>query len=247
MGVRIVALVMVALCAALCVASVAGAQGAKTIADAPSIKPDTLMHGRLFDGAYISGYSIAYWNAPLLKGDRITIVTDASGSDTPPCQVLFMPGTDDINVQAQPPVLEAASATRDGTHDVQRFVATATGTYVLGMTNDDIFLSGPHQCLDAPSETPFTFTVTASHGGGEKHSEQSGGSGNGGGGSGINGRTHIVEPGQSLWLIAQGIVGRPASIAQVAFEVGRLWRLNAVRIGTGNPDLIYAGQQLRLK
>ena len=34
---------------------------------------------------------------------------------------------------------------------------------------------------------------------------------------------------------------------EIAFEVGRLWRLNAMRIGTGNPDLIFPGQELRLK
>ena len=72
------------------------------------------------------------------------------------------------------------------------------------------------------------------------------GSGNGGGGVGSSGGTRVVKPGQSLWVIAQSVVGR-ASIAQIAFQVRRLWRLNSARIGTGDPDLIYAGQELRLK
>jgi nucleoid-associated protein YgaU len=160
-----------------------------------------------------------------------------------------MPGTDDSNIGPTTPVLESASATRRGAVDGQRWVATQKGIYVLAMTNNDIFLSGPHQCLDAPSRKPFTFKVTVSHGGSRKHSVQKDGSGEGVGGGSISGggSTHVVEPGQSLWAIAQGVLGRPAGIARIAFEVGRLWRLNAARIGTGDPDLIFAGQELRLK
>jgi hypothetical protein len=246
-GVRFVAAATVVLCLAawaLGGAPAARAAGGKTIAQAPSIKFDATERGHLYDSAFYSGFSVAFWTASFAKGDRITIRTTASG--TPPCQLLYMPGTDDVNVGATTPLLEPVSSTRDGSIDGQRWVATDTGTYVLAMTNADIFLSGPHQCLDAPSESPFTFTVKVSHEGGGKVSEQSGGSGNGG--EGVGGRsTHVVEPGQSLWVIAQGLVARRASIARIAFEVGRLWRLNAVRIGTGNPDLIFAGQELRLR
>ena len=56
-----------------------------------------------------------------------------------------------------------------------------------------------------------------------------------------------MAPGQSLWVIAQGLVGDPFSIADVAFKVDRLWQLNADRIGPGNRDLIYPGQTLRLQ
>jgi nucleoid-associated protein YgaU len=242
MRARIVALVMVALCAPACVAPAAGAQGARTIAKAPSIKRGALMRGRLFDRALASGFSVAYWNAPLLKGDRIKIVTNA-GADTAPCQILYMPGTDDQNVDGQPPVLEPASATRDGGRDVQKFVATDTGTYVLAMTNQDIFLSSPIQCLSAPSGRLFTFKVTVAPRGSGQTSEKKGGSGERAGGS----ATYVVEPGQSLWVIAQGLVGEPENIAQVAFKVGRLWELNASRIGSGNPDLIFPGLKLRLR
>ena len=57
---------------------------------------------------------------------------------------------------------------------------------------------------------------------------------------------HVVEAGQSLWLIAESVLGDDASDTQVAAEVERLWQLNAERIGTGDPDLIYPGQELRL-
>jgi nucleoid-associated protein YgaU len=230
---------------ALCLATgppAARAAGGKTIAKAPSLKLGAVQRGSLYDGAFYSGYSVAYWNAPLLKGDRITIHTAAADGETPPCQILFMPGTDDINVSSTTPVLEPASASRDGSRDVQRFVASATGTYVLAMTNADIFLSAPLQCLDAPAGTPFTFKVTVHRGSGAR----SGSSGAKGDGRASKQHTYVVEPGESLWVIAQGLVGRPPGIAQIAFEVRRLWRLNATRIGSGSPDLIYPGQELRL-
>lgn len=47
-------------------------------------------------------------------------------------------------------------------------------------------------------------------------------------------------------MIAESLLGEQANDAQVAAEVERLWQLNADRIGTGNPDLIYPGQELRL-
>jgi nucleoid-associated protein YgaU len=57
---------------------------------------------------------------------------------------------------------------------------------------------------------------------------------------------HVVEAGQSLWLIAESVLGDDAGDARVAADVERLWQLNAERIGTGDPDLIYPGQELRL-
>ena len=243
-GFRLV--VTIVLCLAACLTGVASARaagGGETIAQAPGVNATN--RGSLYDSNFYSGFSAAFWVAQLDEGDHISIKTRAQRGVTPPCQILYMPGTDDSNVGATTPILDPASATRDGSVDGQRWVATETGPYVLAMTNADIFLSGPHQCLDAPSGKPFTFTVTVSHEGGGQQS----GSGDGGGGvsSSGGGSTHVVKPGQSLWVIAQGVVGRPASIAEIAFEVGRLWRLNAARIGTGNPDLIYAGQELRLK
>jgi len=254
--VRLVAGALVALCFAACLtggASAAYAEGGKTIAKAPIIDLGTSVKGELYDGAFYSGYSVAFWTAPLVKGDRMTIRTKSSGGDTPPCQILYMPGADDLNVGATTPLLNPASSSRNGSRDVQRFVAaTETGTYVLAMTNADIFLSAPLQCLDAPSGRPFTFKVTVAHRGSGNGSDKKGGkedqdadqrtSSSSGGGS-----TRVVQPGQSLWAIAQGLFGGPASIAQVALQVDRLWQLNADRIGSGNPDLIFPGLRLRLK
>jgi hypothetical protein len=248
--VRLVARAVVALCVAACVtsgSSAVAAEGAQTIAQAPSAKIDALVRGQLFDGAFYSGYSVAYWTVPFLKGDRISMKTAASRGETPPCQLLFMPGTDDTNVGATSPILESASATRNGSRDAQRWVASATGTYVLAMTNADVFLSGPHQCLSAPSGRPFSFKLTVVHRGGGVRSAKRGGSSDGAADESSDNSTHVVEPGQSLWVIAKGLIGEPDSIARVAFEVGRLWHLNAERIGTGSPDLIYPGLELRLK
>jgi nucleoid-associated protein YgaU len=51
----------------------------------------------------------------------------------------------------------------------------------------------------------------------------------------------VVQPGDSLWSIAQDRLGAGASPQEVLREVDRLWSLN----GLEDPDLIYAGQHLR--
>jgi hypothetical protein len=254
-GVRLVAMATAALCLAawgLGGAPAARASGGKTIAEADGVSLDKTMRGSLYNSNFLSCYSAAFWAVSFAEGDRIRIKTQAPDGVTPPCQILYMPGADDTNISATTPILDPASTTRNGSTDGQRWVATQTGIYVLAMTNDDIYLSGPHQCLDSPSEQSFTFKVTVAHEGGGAGSVQSGGSDNGGNGKGNSGSgsdasTHVVVPGQSLWVIAQGVLGEPAGIARIAFEVQRLWQLNAARIGTGNPDLIFPGQELRLK
>jgi hypothetical protein len=233
MWVRLLAGAVVALCVTPS-ASAMAAEGGETIAQAPSLDLNRDVRGELYDGAFYSGYSVAFWTASFTKGDRITIRTKAARGSTPPCQLLFMPGADDTNVGATTPILDPASQTRHGSRDGQRFVtATETGDYVLAMTNADVFLSGPHECLDAPAGRPFTFKVTVAHRGSGKGSARV--------------ATHVVEPGQSLWVIAQGLIGRPASVGDIAFEVEHLWHLNTSRIGTGDPDLIYPGVELRLR
>jgi len=57
---------------------------------------------------------------------------------------------------------------------------------------------------------------------------------------------HLVRHGESLSSIARKILGPGATDAQVASYVKRLWGLNSHRIGSGDPDLIYAGTRLRL-
>jgi LysM domain len=59
-------------------------------------------------------------------------------------------------------------------------------------------------------------------------------------------RVYVVQAGDSLWSIARELLGERASDAQVARLVDRLWRLNAERIGTGDPSLIRPGQRLVL-
>jgi len=65
--------------------------------------------------------------------------------------------------------------------------------------------------------------------------------------AGASASSHRVRPGESLWLIAEQTLGGQANDAQVAAEVQRLWQLNAARIGTGDPNLVYAGQELRTR
>lgn len=52
--------------------------------------------------------------------------------------------------------------------------------------------------------------------------------------------------GDTLWSIAQRMLGKGASSAQVARMVDRLWDLNRSVIGTGSPDLLKVGTDLRL-
>lgn len=59
--------------------------------------------------------------------------------------------------------------------------------------------------------------------------------------------TYDVRPGDCLWQIAAGVLPRTAGTQAIAAEVQWLWRLNEDRIGTGDPSLIYAGTELRLR
>jgi hypothetical protein len=58
--------------------------------------------------------------------------------------------------------------------------------------------------------------------------------------------TYVVRPGDCLWQIAADLLGPGADAQAIGREVGRLWRMNQARIGTGDPNLIYAGTELRL-
>jgi nucleoid-associated protein YgaU len=60
-------------------------------------------------------------------------------------------------------------------------------------------------------------------------------------------RFHVVQRGESLWSIAAEVLGERASVGRIAREVNRLWALNEDRIGSGDPDLLYAGTRLRLR
>lgn len=60
------------------------------------------------------------------------------------------------------------------------------------------------------------------------------------------GGRYVVSAGDTLWGIARSLVGEAASDASVARTVDRLWALNAPAIGSGDPDLIRPGVELRL-
>jgi nucleoid-associated protein YgaU len=58
--------------------------------------------------------------------------------------------------------------------------------------------------------------------------------------------SYTVRPGDSLWRIAERRLGSRTTTTATAEEVARLWEINQQRIGTGNPDLIFPGQTLRV-
>ena len=53
--------------------------------------------------------------------------------------------------------------------------------------------------------------------------------------------------GESLWSIANDLLGDRASAARIAREVNRLWELNSDRIATGDRDLLMVGTRLALR
>ena len=57
---------------------------------------------------------------------------------------------------------------------------------------------------------------------------------------------HVVRSGENLWSIAKRWLDSRASDAQILDEVQRLWRLNADRIPSGDPDMILPGLRLRM-
>lgn len=56
----------------------------------------------------------------------------------------------------------------------------------------------------------------------------------------------MVRPGDSLWAIARRLVGSAATDEQVQRKLVALWDMNAKRIGTGDPNLVFPGQRLML-
>jgi hypothetical protein len=58
--------------------------------------------------------------------------------------------------------------------------------------------------------------------------------------------TVVIRPGDSLWAIARRIVGPRASNGAVEHKLVAIWNMNAGRIGTGDPNLIFPGTRLRL-
>lgn len=57
---------------------------------------------------------------------------------------------------------------------------------------------------------------------------------------------YVVKDGDCLWHIAEALLPADATDLEVERKVEYLWRLNEDRIGSGDPDVIYAGTRLRL-
>ena len=98
-------------------------------------------------------------------------------------------------------------------------------------------------------------TAGDSSGGGKSGGDGKGGSAGAGKGdsagsqdSGARANRRTIERGDCLWSIARDLVGADASDAKVAAKVSELWELNDGEvIRTGDPDLIYPDQELRLR
>ena len=60
------------------------------------------------------------------------------------------------------------------------------------------------------------------------------------------GRTYVVQPGDTLWSLARSLLGSRASSERVARLVERLWDVNRDSIASGDPDVIGVGEVLRL-
>jgi nucleoid-associated protein YgaU len=57
---------------------------------------------------------------------------------------------------------------------------------------------------------------------------------------------YTVAPGDSLWVIADRFVKPPKTDERINAFLHRIWDRNSIRIGTGDPNLIFPGQRLSL-
>jgi hypothetical protein len=56
-----------------------------------------------------------------------------------------------------------------------------------------------------------------------------------------------VQPGDALWPIAERHLASSRSVTEIAQQVQELESLNRDRIASGDPDLLEAGEELRLR
>lgn len=59
--------------------------------------------------------------------------------------------------------------------------------------------------------------------------------------------SYVVRPGDCLWHIAAAVLPAGSDTQVIGDKVEELWRMNEDRIGTGDPNLIYPGTELRLR
>jgi uncharacterized protein DUF4397/LysM domain-containing protein len=85
----------------------------------------------------------------------------------------------------------------------------------------------------APLTRPATFISTAA-----AHSMH--------GSSMASGKSLMVRPGDSLWSIAAKLCGPAATEEQIHAKLVSVWNMNAKRISSGDPNLIFPGTRLTL-
>jgi hypothetical protein len=62
----------------------------------------------------------------------------------------------------------------------------------------------------------------------------------------LGGKEYVVRPGDCLWHIAAAVLPTGSDVQAIGEKVTELWRMNEDRIGTEDPNLIYAGTVLIL-
>ncbi len=190
----------VALCLVVCVSPASAAVGGRTIAQAPSLAFGKAVRGRLYDGAFYSGYSVAFWKASLAKGDRMTIRTRSAGGDTPPCQILYHAGH--RRPQRRSDDAAAGSGVADAARSARR-PALRSGDPERNLRPGDDerghLLIRPASVLRRPRGAAVHL-----HGVGRPPRERRPVEPRKGG---EQERAQSSRPGQSLWVIAQSVVG----------------------------------------
>ena len=134
-----------------------------------------------------------------------------------------------------PPGRHTLAAMRPGSDST---LVSARVNLKAGTTSTAYVMGSGGQPTQALLASDATRTTTSSKGTARSGSASTSRSG--------SGDARTVRSGDTLWGIAREHLGADATETEVYREVQRLWRVNGVQIGTGNPDLIFPGQRIRL-
>jgi hypothetical protein len=138
-------------------ASGAPAAGGGSIASAPVIPLGQEIQGDL--GSYQNNYNDYYqgefFKVNLQAGDRVQIRVESAGNAAP-CPDVYPPGTDDFNFNPGNNEVPNQNWNVNTNHFLSTFIAGRTGTYVIGMNNDNDYCSGAETAA-------YTFEVLAPH------------------------------------------------------------------------------------